>query len=153
MLHSESAEGAEMLEFKLSQLDGTTHEEVGSMIRYFSLLAVHSDPQNNLYRIPLFSDVTDELKSWFEKLQEPFYPSKEVFHRGHNQYTAIYSRYGLCPNTVFISALLTADMMPCVSILSLQAQRVSVRPQQRKVFHACHEVQDSGVSVEKKKIF
>jgi len=76
MLHSESAEGADMLEFKLSQLDGTTHEEVGSMIR-----------------IPLFSDVTDELKSWFEKLQEPFYPSPTVFHRGHNQYTAIYSRH------------------------------------------------------------
>ena len=36
MLHSESAEGADMLEFKLSQLDGTTHEEVGSMIRLFS---------------------------------------------------------------------------------------------------------------------
>lgn len=75
MLHSESAEGAEMLEFKLSQLDGTTHEQVGSMIR-----------------IPLFSDVTDELKSWVEKFQEPFYPSEAVFHRGSNQYTAIYSR-------------------------------------------------------------
>jgi len=75
MLHSESAEGAEMLEFKLSQFDGTTHEQGGSMIR-----------------IPLVSDVTDELKSWFEKFQEPFYPSEEVFHRGHNQYTATYSR-------------------------------------------------------------
>jgi len=75
MLHSESAEGADMLEFKLTQLDGTTHEKVGSMIR-----------------IPLFSDVHDELKSWFEKFQEPFYPSEAVFNKSNNQFTAVYSR-------------------------------------------------------------
>eukprot|EP00092_Neocalanus_flemingeri_P069742 GFUD01085523.1.p1 GENE.GFUD01085523.1~~GFUD01085523.1.p1 ORF type:complete len:945 (+),score=222.25 GFUD01085523.1:241-3075(+) len=75
MLHSESAEGAEMLEFKLTQLDGTTKEQVGSMIR-----------------IPLFSDVHDELKSWFEKFQEPFYPSEAIFNRSNSQFTAVYSR-------------------------------------------------------------
>jgi len=74
MLHSESAEGADMLEFKLSNMDGTTPEHLDSI------------------RVPLFSDVHDELKSWFEKIQEPFYPSEDVFNKNNTQFTAIYSR-------------------------------------------------------------
>jgi len=73
MLHSESAEGANMLEFKLSNIDGSAFE-------------------HSMMGIPLFSDVHDELKSWFEKLQEPFYPDDKVFQRRGHQHTAIYSR-------------------------------------------------------------
>ena len=77
MLHSESAEGANMLEFKLSNIDGSAFE-------------------HSMMGIPLFSDVHDELKSWFEKLQEPFYPDGKVFQRRGHQHTAIYSRYENC---------------------------------------------------------
>ena len=74
MLHSESAEGANMLEFKLSNIDGSAFE-------------------HSMMGIPLFSDVHDELKSWFEKFQEPFYPKDKIFKSWGHQHTAIYSRY------------------------------------------------------------
>ena len=47
-----------------------------------------------LFRIPLFSDINDGLKSWFQKLQEPFYPDKSLFPKYYlqSQYTATYSR-------------------------------------------------------------
>ena len=46
------------------------------------------------FRIPLFSDINDGLKSWFQKLQEPFYPDKSLFPKYYlqSQYTATYSR-------------------------------------------------------------
>ena len=82
-----------MLEFKLTQLDGTTHEKVGSMIRsVIDTLNEFVVRRFHIRRIPLFSDVHDELKSWFEKFQEPFYPSEAVFNKSNNQFTAVYSR-------------------------------------------------------------
>ena len=74
MLHSESAEGANMLEFKLEQIDGSGGQWEGSTIE-----------------IPIFSDVHHEIKSWLEKIQEPFYPSNKLL-RNKSQYTAIFSR-------------------------------------------------------------
>ena len=46
------------------------------------------------FRIPLFSDINDGLKSWFQKLQEPFSPNKSLFPKYYHQsqYTATYSR-------------------------------------------------------------
>ena len=75
-LHSESAEGADLLEFKLTQID------VGESYR------------KSMIQIPIFSDVHHEIKSWIEKIQEPFYPSEQLFHRGsiNTEYTALYSR-------------------------------------------------------------
>jgi len=71
----QGAEGADMLEFKLTQLDG------------------RSENHHEAIRIPLFSDVADEVVSWFERLQTPFYPSPEIFNASqNNEYTAIYSR-------------------------------------------------------------
>jgi len=72
----QGAEGAEMLEFKLTQLDSVT-----------------SDHKLDAVRIPLFSDVADEMQSWFQRFQRPFYPSPEIFNYTEgNEYTAIYSR-------------------------------------------------------------
>jgi len=68
------AEGAEMLEFKLTSLDDSTSD----------------DPINSV-RIPLFSDVHEGLKGWVERLQEPLYPKGQEQSR-HSQYTAVYSR-------------------------------------------------------------
>jgi len=71
----QGAEGADMLEFKLTQLDGDSEGNLDSI------------------RIPMFSNVADEMVSWFERLQEPFYPSPEIFNNNLNSdYTAIYSR-------------------------------------------------------------
>ena len=76
MLGQESAEEADDgLDIKVSEIGMNIHDQAGSVVR-----------------IPLVSDVTDKLKSWFEKLQEPFYPSKAVSQRGHHQYSAIYTR-------------------------------------------------------------
>ena len=59
MLGQESAEEADDgLDIKVSEIGMNIHDQAGSVVR-----------------IPLVSDVTDKLKSWFEKLQEPFYPS------------------------------------------------------------------------------
>ena len=76
MLHSESAEGEDMLEFKLTQLSVGGDCEVGG----------------STVRIPLFSDVHDGFISWMEKIQEPLFPSEVHFPRANLQYTAVYSR-------------------------------------------------------------
>ena len=76
MLHSESAEGDDMLEFKLTQLSVGGDCEVGA----------------STVRIPLFSDVHDGFISWMEKIQEPLFPSEVLFPRANLQYTAVYSR-------------------------------------------------------------
>ena len=75
MLHSESAEGEDMLEFKLSQLDnnGEYHESE--------------------IRIPLVSDVQDGINSWIRKLQKPLLPDETLFPRRKCQFTAVYSRF------------------------------------------------------------
>jgi len=71
----QGAEGADMLEFKLTQIDGSSENNLDSI------------------RIPIFSNVADEVTSWIQRLQEPFYPSKEIFNPNQdNEYTAIYSR-------------------------------------------------------------
>jgi len=76
LLHADpsGAEGAEMLEFKLTSLDPTL------------------DGKADAIRIPLVSDVHEGIKTGFEKLQEPFYPNVKGFHESHSQYTAEYSR-------------------------------------------------------------
>ena len=65
-----------MLEFKLTQID------IGETYR------------KSMIQIPIFSDVHHEIKSWIEKIQEPFYPSEELFQRNsiNTEYTALYSR-------------------------------------------------------------
>ena len=75
LLHSESAEGEDMLEFKLTQLDETF---------------VHS----NTTTIPLLNDVHIGLKSWWQRFQEPFHPSKDLMKKDptQTQFTALYSR-------------------------------------------------------------
>ena len=47
-----------------------------------------------IFRIPLFSDINDGLKSWFQKLQEPLFPDRYLFPKYYlqSQYTATYSR-------------------------------------------------------------
>ena len=76
-LHSESAdpEGADFPEIKLAQIDaGECHKK-------------------SVIQIPIFSEVHHEIKSWIEKIEEPFFPS-EKFHRNSikTEYTALYSR-------------------------------------------------------------
>ena len=75
MLHSESAEGEDMLEFKLSQLDnnGEYHESE--------------------IRIPLVSDVQDGINSWIRRLQAPLLPDETLLPRRKCQFTAVYSRF------------------------------------------------------------
>ena len=74
MLHSESAEGEDMLEFKLSQLDN------------------NGEYRENEIRIPLVSDVQDGINSWLKRLQAPLHPDQTLFPRRKCQFTAVYSR-------------------------------------------------------------
>ena len=72
------AEGAEMLEFKLTSLDPTldgkadlirVNQETGKKVMF---KFIHC-------QIPLVSDVHEGIKTGFEKLQEPFYPNVKGF--------------------------------------------------------------------------
>ena len=91
MLHSESAEGEDMLEFKLSQLDN------------------NGEYRENEIRIPLVSDVQDGINSWLKRLQAPLHPDETLFPRRKCQFTAVYSRFVLYEVIPFISFTLLRD--------------------------------------------
>ena len=76
LLHSESAEGADMLEFKLTQLDEMQEQS------------------NNTTTVPLWSDVHGGLSSWWQTVHQLFYPSGDLTKKdpAQSQFTALYSR-------------------------------------------------------------
>ncbi|XP_023339966.1 anoctamin-1 isoform X4 [Eurytemora carolleeae] len=63
----QGAEGVDMLEFKLTQIGGSRESTMDSI------------------RIPLFSDVADGVKSWLERLQEPFYPDPDIMNNSKDR--------------------------------------------------------------------